>query len=329
MQHIYVLATSSSTKQNYQQSFFPNFSEEKSAPLGPFLKWAGGKRQLLSILLHRSPSLKKGRYHEPFLGGGALFFALQMHKRLGSKKARLADINEELITTYLVVRDHVHELIKRLKTYRNDVDFFYELRSIHPNTLSPVERAARMIYLNKTCFNGLFRENQQGFFNVPYGKYSNPKICDESNLLSAHHGLLDVCIENSSFEEIIEVTKPGDFVYFDPPYVPLNKTSCFVQYHAGGFQNEDHTKLAKLVKELADRSVNVMVSNSSAPLVYELYASWPKEAVSAKRSISGKTEMRGRVQELLIYAGPYAKELWHLRDSNPEPYTYEASALAG
>lgn len=296
-------------------------------PPAPFLKWAGGKRQLLSVLLQRIPSLTDCRYHEPFLGGGALFFALQTRGLLGKKSARLADINEELINTYKVVQKQVEPLIRLLSCYKNDSDLFYSMRAVQPHTLDPIERAARMIYLNKTCFNGLFRENQQGQFNVPFGHYTSPKICDEVGLRSASMALKKASIEHTSFEELLSNVKKGDFVYLDPPYVPLNKTSSFVGYTAKGFQKEAHFQVANLVQQLEELEVNVLASNSGAQLVYELYAKFPKEEVLARRAINSKASHRGRVGELLIYAGPFSKNLWHLRDSNPEPYAYEASAL--
>ncbi len=328
-----ITSTDPSSRSSKQPTLFPEF---EFRVYRPFLKWAGGKRQLLPVILPRVPSVRKGRYHEPFLGGGAVFFALKERGLLGTKKARLSDINQELVNAYQVVRDDVESLIGLLKTHKNEEEYYYKMRALDPQTLDPLERASRLIYLNKTCFNGLFRENQKGQFNVPFGRYPHPQICDAEVLLSAHYALKGTTIEVASFEETFEAAASGDFVYFDPPYAPLSPTSSFVNYHAGGFHEKEHIQLADGIQKLAERGVNVMASNSSVPWIRTLYQDCFTEEVLASRSINSRSDKRGRVLELLIHAGPYAKAFqrspqafleWHLGESNPEPYAYEASAL--
>lgn len=272
---------------------------------GPFLKWAGGKRQLLPALLARTPDLKRARYHEPFVGGGALFFALRERSRLGQKGARLSDINAELINAYLVVRDRVEPLIRVLGGHRNDEQYFYAVRAQDPQRLDPVERAARLIYLNKTCFNGLFRENQRGAFNVPFGYYARPRLCPADTLRQASRALAGVTIEHAPFETVVPWARPGDFVYFDPPYVPVSRTSSFVNYSSGGFGEEDQVRLALVAATLCERGVNVLLSNSTAPLVRSLYAAFRVEPVEASRAINSQGARRGKIGELLITAGPH------------------------
>jgi DNA adenine methylase len=217
--------------------------DEKTAAAGagavgprPFLKWAGGKRQLLPELLARLPAafaesfgsgspLSGCRYHEPFVGGGALFFALSGRGTIAPGSARLSDINPELINAYQVVRDRVETLIDLLEVFRNEEDFFYEVRGQKTCTLNPIQRAARLIYLNKTCFNGLFRENRRGHFNVPYGHYATAHFCAANELRAASRALRGVTIEVSPFESLAERTRPGDFVYCDPPYAPVSRTA--------------------------------------------------------------------------------------------------------
>ena len=270
--------------------------------VSPFVKWVGGKRQLLPELLRRVPDLRGARYHEPFVGGGALFFALSTRGSLGA--VRLTDVNVELVNAYQVVRDRVEPLIEALRQHRNDEERYYQVRSQDPHTMSPVERAARLIYLNKTCFNGLYRENRRGQFNVPFGRYTSPNICAEDNLRAASTALQRVVVEATSFEDTTREAAPGDFVYFDPPYVPVSATSSFVSYSAGGFDERAQERLALTAATLADHGVNVMVSNSVAPLVRKLYAGFWIEEVSASRSVNSRGDRRGKVGELVMCAGP-------------------------
>lgn len=263
----------------------------------PFLKWAGGKSRLLSKYEPHLPKREDmRRYYEPFIGSAALFFHLQ------PEEARLSDCNWKLVETYEVVRDRPDELIEALKPHKNEKDYYYNVRSQDPHDLTPVQRAARLIYMNKTCYNGLYRENQKGEFNVPFGRYKRPKICDEERLHAASCALQGVELMAVDFEEAIADAGEGDFVYFDPPYVPLNATSSFTSYSRYGFDDEDHRRLAAAFRELTERGCLVMLSNSSAPLVYDLYGGngYHIEKVPARRNINSKAHKRGPVTELLI-----------------------------
>ena len=266
-----------------------------NAQARPFLKWAGGKRQLLPELLPRVPERFKA-YHEPFVGGGALFFELASTDTLG--KAHLSDVNGPLIDTYLAVKDHVEEVITRLKKHRNEESYFYEVRKQNPIKLAI--RAARLIYLNKTCFNGLYRENRSGQFNAPFGFYKKPNICDEKNLRAVSQVLRKVDISRRSYLSVLGKAKKGDFVYFDPPYYPLTETSKFTGYDRGGFTKDDQRELRDTFSELSERGVQVMLSNSDTPPVRELYDSFRIDRVDANRPINCKGDRRGKVSELVI-----------------------------
>ncbi|MGB7416719.1 MAG: DNA adenine methylase, partial [Thermosynechococcaceae cyanobacterium] len=232
----------------------------------PFLKWAGGKKQLLPELLPRIPQTFD-RYFEPFIGGGALFFALQ------PEQAILSDINPDLINVYQVIQSDVESLIQDLKQHRHEKDYFYKLRSVDRTktykSWSPVRKASRLIYLNKTCFNGLFRVNSKGQFNTPFGSYKNPTIVDEANLRACSTALQTTQICLRSFERIFEDAKAEDFVYFDPPYIPLSTTASFTGYSKSGFNMEMQIKLRDVCLALHKRGTKFMVSNSSAPLIFE------------------------------------------------------------
>ena len=300
--------------------------DEKTAAAGagavgprPFLKWAGGKRQLLPELLARLPAGLAGsagrgalsgcRYHEPFVGGGALFFALSGRGVIAPGSARLADINPELINAYQVVRDRVETLIVLLEAFRNEEEFFYEVRSQKTCALDPVQRAARLIYLNKTCFNGLFRENRRGHFNVPYGHYATAHFCAANELRAASRALRGVAIEVSPFESLAEQARPGDFVYCDPPYAPRSRTASFTSYSSGGFDEAAQKRLADLIVELGERGVSVLLSNSAVPFTRTLYERCHVEQIYAKRAINSRGDRRGPVPELLVATGPLATEL--------------------
>jgi len=259
----------------------------------PFVKWAGGKSQILGHLLGCVPP-RFGRYYEPFVGGGALFFALL------PEDAVISDSNEELINAYLVIRDHVEELIESLKKHRNEEDYYYAVREQDPDKLSPVERASRFIYLNKTCYNGLWRVNSRGKFNVPFGRYKNPRICDEENLRAVSRALQGVSILCCDFEEAVANAGPGDFVYFDPPYYPLSETARFTQYTREDFGPEEHARLARVFKELDKRGCFVLLSNSDTEFVRSLYAGYNIRPVQANRCINCKGDRRKGVTELLI-----------------------------
>lgn len=293
-------------------------SADPIAPARPFVKWAGGKRQLLPDLLHRVPHSFR-HYHEPFVGGGALFFALTEQKRLETKAVRLTDINVELINTYRMVRDRVETLIALLSTFKNDEAFYYNIRSLDLQQLDSVQRAARFIFLNKTCFNGLFRENRKGQFNVPFGHYKQAQICAPNDLRAASQALRGVCLEVASFAEIAQACQPGDFVYCDPPYAPVSRTASFTAYNGGGFGDEDQQKLADVVRQLGQRGVQVLLSNSAVPLTYALYRDLHVEEVLARRAINSRGDRRGLVPELLVAAGPLASELSARRQTVSQP----------
>jgi DNA adenine methylase len=265
----------------------------------PFLKWAGGKGQLLPDLIARLPE-SFAAYHEPHVGSGALFFELASRGLLS--EAYLSDTNQPLIDTYLAVRDQVEEVIAILKkhTRKHDQDYYYLVRALDPSRLSLVARAARVIYLNKTCYNGLFRENRRGQFNVPFGRYKNPTICDAANLRAVSRTLQAVDIERRSYASVLERAQPGDFVYFDPPYHPLSATSSFTAYDRNGFSADDQRTLRDVFAELARRGVYIMLSNSDTPLIRELYAGFNIERVYASRAINSNSSRRGKITELIV-----------------------------
>lgn len=260
----------------------------------PFLKWAGGKTQLLGDLSAFIPP-NYGKYFEPFLGGGALFFYLQ------PESALISDSNAELIQTYEVVRDKVDGLISLLKTYPHDKDFYYELRGVDPRNLTSVQRAARFIYLNRTCFNGLYRVNKRGQFNVPFGSYRNPTICDEVSLRMASAALTGVTICAGDYYEILQSNaKAGDFVFLDPPYFPVSKYSDFKRYTEKFFYEEDQVRLASYFKVLVDKGVYVLLTNSNTPRIRELYADFYFEVVSTNRNINSKGTRRKNGEDLIV-----------------------------
>ncbi len=260
----------------------------------PFLKWAGGKSKLIP---QYRPYLPKEfiNYFEPFLGGGALFFALL------PKSAYLGDINGELINLYTCIRDDVESLIKTLKVHQanHKKDYYYQIRATKPD--NKIERAARLLYLNKTCFNGLYRENSKGQFNVPIGSYKNPKICDPDLLRNGSQALGGKYLEACSFEKVLEQAKDyRDFVYFDPPYYPLNPTSNFTSYSRHNFGEKEQIKLQDVFTQLANRGVQVMLSNSDCSFIRDLYKDYQIGEILAARAINSKAEKRGRIKELLI-----------------------------
>ena len=270
---------------------------EPSSRPRPVLKWVGGKGRLLPELLARLPQTF-GDYHEPFVGGGALFFALAGAGRLG--QVYLSDANAALIDVYLALRDDVAAVIAALRHHLYDRDHYYRIRALDPQQLSLPERAARVIFLNKTCYNGLYRENRAGQFNVPFGRYANPTICDEPNLRAAAAILRNVDIARRRFDSVLDYAKEGDFVYFDPPYVPLSPTANFTAYDRAGFGPDDQRQLRDVFAELARRGVGAMLSNSDTPFVRELYARFHIEQVLATRAVNSKANGRGKVAEVLV-----------------------------
>ena len=260
----------------------------------PFLKWAGGKRQLLSELLKHVPA-EFEIYHEPFVGGGALFWEVGAK----GKNAVLGDSNERLMRTYRAVRDDVERVITSLENRPHTEDFFYWVREQEPDKLNDAELSAWFIYLNKTCFNGLYRVNKTGGFNVPFGAFVNPNICDKETLRACSNALQGVDLHVGDFEHTIRHAGRGDFVYFDPPYIPVAATS-FTAYTGSGFGPEDHERLAECARQLKQRGAYVLLSNSSAPIVRELYHDFEIIEVGARRAINSKASKRGAVKEVII-----------------------------
>ena len=263
----------------------------------PIVKWVGGKRQLMFELLKNMPK-SYNRYFEPFIGGGALFFELQ------PENAYISDMNEELINLYSVVRDNVYELISDLNKHEVSKEYFLGIRNLDRTdeykNLSDVQRASRFIYLNRTCFNGLYRVNSQVQFNVPYGNYKNPRIVDENNLLNCSELLKNTEIKCADFSEILTKVKKGDFVYFDPPYVPLNETSSFTSYTKDGFDMDMQFKLREVCDELDLMGVMFMLSNSDTKFVNELYSNYEIKKVFASRAVNANAEGRGKITEVLV-----------------------------
>lgn len=263
----------------------------------PFLKWAGGKSRLLEQYAHLFPE-DYGAYHEPFLGGGAVFFHLR------PEQAALSDLNPRLIETWRVIRDQPQALMDRLEAHRmrHTAAYYYQARQRFnlPRGVDAVDRAALFIYLNKTCFNGLYRENRRGEFNVPVGRYVNPGVYDPMNIVAVSRSLQGVDLFHQGFDGVLERAESGDLVYFDPPYVPLSATSSFTNYLQSGFDMSLQIRLAQVFAELARRGCAVMLSNSDTPAVRELYAGWRIDRVMAPRSISMRASARGPVGEVLV-----------------------------
>ncbi|MDY0143900.1 MAG: DNA adenine methylase, partial [Bacteroidales bacterium] len=269
----------------------------------PFVKWVGGKRQLL--LQFRSRNLFPPEefnpltaiYHEPFVGGGAMFFDLK------PKKAILSDMNAELVITYNVIKNDVENLIKKLNHHKskNNKEYFLKIRAKDVNKLTSLDVAARFIYLNRTCFNGLFRVNSSGGFNVPYGKNKNPMICDEENLRKVSKSLRGIRIIHEDYKKVLDRAKKGDFVYFDPPYYPVNKTSSFTSYTKEAFLEKEQMELSSTFLELHNRGCYVMLSNSNTPFIRELYRNLGDKIkikkVYATRAINSVASKRGEIKE--------------------------------
>lgn len=261
----------------------------------PVLKWAGGKAQLLGAILDQLPK-QIDTYYEPFIGGGAVFFALAQERRF--RRAVLSDRNPDLIAVYQALAHDVEGLIRVLCKFSHGEQEFYRVRAQRPRGL--LQRAARMIYLNKTGYNGLYRVNRAGQFNVPFGRYKNPKICDADNLRAAAAFLKGAKIEVADFEASCKRARPGDAVYLDPPYVPLSKTSSFTAYDRHAFGTDEHERLARVFAELAARQVTALLSNSDTPLTRRLYEQWHWREIEVKRPINCRGTGRGPVSELLV-----------------------------
>lgn len=270
-----------------------------SERLRPILKWAGGKRSLVPRILHELPAQIE-TYYEPFVGGAAVFLALAEEKRF--KRAVITDKNAQLINLYTVVRDDLGKLLKKLEALqeRTSEEDYYEIRAEKSGT--KIERAARLIYLNKTGYNGLYRVNSKGGFNVPYGRYKRPKIYDPERLAIAAGALQDVTIRVADFEEVCAEARKGDAVYLDPPYLPLSKTASFSAYHSEAFGLPEHERLAKAFGKLVKRGVTAILSNSATPETRALYKTFKCSDVSVRRPINSVGSGRGAVAELLVVA---------------------------
>jgi DNA adenine methylase len=262
----------------------------------PFIKWAGGKRTLVSTILGLAPT-EFNRYLEPFLGGGAMALAL------GRGPMLLNDANWELIVTYDVIKDSLVRLVERLEIHRHNHSekYFYEIRALNPESLDPIEQAARFIYLNKTCFNGLYRVNKHGQFNVPFGKHLEPSLYDNAVLKAASDALAGAQLYSLDYGIFLrEHARPGDFIYLDPPYVPIGAYSDFRRYTKNQFRESDQLKLAKLYNELVEMGTHPILSNSYAPETLELYRNHRIFVVEMKRNINKKGSGRGPVAEILV-----------------------------
>lgn len=266
----------------------------------PVLKWAGGKQQMVEILMANSPK-KYNKYIEPFIGGGALFFAIQPSEGI------ISDSNPELINLYKVVANDVELLIELLKEMKNTEEDFYRIRALDTSKMSTVEQAARTIYLNKTCYNGLYRVNRKGQFNSPYGKYKKPNICDEDNLRIASNVLKLSTIVQGDYKKVLQdYAEPGDFVFLDPPYLPVAKYADFKRYTKEQFYEEDQYELAEEVNRLAELGCNILLTNSNHPLVHRLYGKYKISVHQTKRHINSDASKRTG-EDVLVKIEPIKK----------------------
>jgi len=269
----------------------------------PFLKWVGGKKQIIPQIKQYIPQ-NYYRYFEPFIGGGALFFDL------APQKAYVNDINKVLVSAYRNIKHHPYNVIKELDNLQETFNlknneekklFFYKIRNIfNKEEDCSLIKTTYFIFLNKTCFNGMYRENSKGHFNVPFGRYKNPKILDEKNILAVSKLLQKTTITDYSFEKAVKDAKEGDFIYFDPPYHPLTVTSNFTNYSNGGFNKEDQIKLRNVFIDLNKRNCLLMLSNSDTQFIREIYHGFNQRTVLAARIINCKASGRGKINELLI-----------------------------
>lgn len=285
---------------------------DKGRSCKPFLKWVGGKGQLVESLTTYMPDTSlAGTYHEPFLGGGALFFALQ------PEGAQLYDLNYELVNTYIQVRDRVEDVIEHLVRLQAKLDagehqtLYYQIREQFNTSkdlrdrriAQDVEMAAWFIFLNRTGYNGLWRENKKGKYNVPAGRYKNPRCLYQGPLLAASLALQSASIHHADFTAVEHKALPGDFVYFDPPYIPRSATEDFTAFVGAGFDGRDQVRLMELAQRLATSGVRVMLSNSHTPMTEELYRDFIQLTVYARRNVNSKGHKRGKVPELVMLGG--------------------------
>jgi len=283
-----------------QQNTIAQNIYQKNKLVRPFLKWVGGKRQLMSDIKGVIPQ-QVSTYYEPFVGGGAVLFNLQ------HSQAVISDCNAELINVYRVIKNKPEELILDLAKHKNTSDYFYEMRQKdrEPEVyaiMSDVEKASRIIFLNKTCFNGLYRVNNSGEFNSPFGRYTNPKFEDKTTIraVSKYLNQNDVLILNGDFQSAVTEAEKGDFVYFDPPYDPVSSSASFTGYAKGGFDRSEQERLKEVCDHLNSRGVKFLVSNSATKFIKELYSNYPIGIVRAKRAINSNGSDRGEVAEVLI-----------------------------
>lgn len=262
----------------------PAKADSGSAPR-PILKWAGGKTQLLPQLLPKLPQ-HFNTYIEPFFGGGALFFAVE------PTHGTIADRNPELINLYTTVRDDVEAVIEALSKHENVKSHFLDVRAQDWPSLAPAEAAARTIFLNKTCFNGLYRVNRSGGFNVPFGNYKNPKFLNEENLIAVSQSLNGIDIQLGDYKDTLKHASPGDFVFIDPPYIPVSEYSDFRRYTKEQFSIQDHIELAEEVHRLYDLGCHVILTNSNHPLVHDLYSDFEIEVFATRRHVSARADRR-------------------------------------
>ena len=275
-------------------------SNKRDNQLSPVVKWVGGKRQLLrDIEINLPPDIFS--YYEPFIGGGAVLFHLQ------PPSAVINDTNSELVNLYRVIKAHPDGLIDDLKKHRNDKDYFYEIRGIDREKsayaeMSDVERASRIIFLNKTCYNGLFRVNSSGEFNTPFGRYKKPNIVNERTIraICDYFNNNDITILNTDFESALEGIERGAFVYFDPPYDPVSPSANFTGYTSGGFGREEQLRLKRVCDNLNDMGVRFLLSNSATGFIRDLYSDYHVTIVSASRAVNSKAGKRGSVEEVLV-----------------------------
>jgi len=264
-----------------------------------FVKWAGGKTQLISQFTKFFP-VKIERYFDVFVGGGAVaFYIMQKYK---PKEVFISDINEELINTYEVIRESLAELIKSLKEHKqkHNKEYYYKIRALNPESLNKVEKAGRFIYLNKSCFNGLYRVNSKGGFNVPIGSSKSPAIVQEEDLTLISKLLKNVTIKAMSFEKILDYAKRGDFCYFDSPYFPLKKGKSFTTYTKDNFLEKEQERLAEVYRELDKRGCKLMLSNSDTDFIKNLYGGYKIKIVKANRMINCNGNDRGKINEIVV-----------------------------
>ena len=273
---------------------------EHIAHAAPVVKWVGGKRQLLPQILPLIPK-RMTAYCEPFLGGGAVLFALQ------PKRALVNDLNQDLITVYRVIKEDANALIEHLSRHENTPEYFYRIRDLDRDkeayaALSDVEKASRLLYLNKTCYNGLFRVNASGAFNSPYGHYRRPNIVNEQIIrgVSRYFNSCDITFFSGDFASVLEQVPKGGFVYLDPPYDPVSDTASFTGYNRGGFGREEQVRLKECCDALTARGVKFLLSNSATPFIRELYGSYRVSIVQARRAVNSVASRRGAIEEVLV-----------------------------